>query len=54
MLLIILQQKYCIKSCLEHKTQMNATFGSSGPSDSSHQYLYKRRTVFNVLYLDID
>ena len=29
-------KKYYKKSCLEHKTQVNATCDSSGPAHSSH------------------
>ena len=36
MLPIILRQKIYTKSCLEHKTQDNATCDSSGPAHSSH------------------
>ena len=30
------RKKYYTKSCLEHKTQMNATCDSSGPAHSPH------------------
>ena len=53
MLPIILSQKYT-KSCLEHKTQVIATCDSSGPAHSHISTSYKRSTVSNVLYLDIE
>ena len=30
------RKQYIIRSCLEHKTQVNATCDSSGPAHSSH------------------
>ena len=36
MLPVILAQKILPKTCLEHRTQVNATFDSSGPAHSSH------------------
>ena len=36
MLPIILREKYYTKTCLEHKTHVNATCDSSGPAHSSY------------------